>query len=160
MTASNVFGRGFGDKRFTAILDVYPDILTTGEDDKAKVAKLVKVDGVAHKTAERFVKAIPAFLGFMEAANLENKLTAKKPPKKAEDTSHPLYGKKIVFTGGKDKALIEELLEVGAEVASAVSKNTFVVIAKSHDEDTGKADTARKLNIPIMTVAEFREEYM
>lgn len=160
MTASNAFGRGFGDKRFTAILDVYPDILITGEDKKAKIAKLVKVEGVADKTAERFVEAIPAFLEFMEAANLENKLSEKKASKKVQDTSHPLYGKKIVFTGGKDKVLIEELLKVGAEVASSVSKNTFVVIAKSQDEDTGKADAARKLNIPIMTVAEFRKEYM
>ena len=58
------------------------------------------------------------------------------------------------------RSLIEELLEVGAEIASAVSKNTFVVIAKSHDEDTGKADAARKLDVPIMTVDEFREKYI
>jgi len=43
--------------------------------------------------------------------------TEEVPP---QDTIHPLYGKKIVFTGGKDKALIEELTEVGAEVGSAV----------------------------------------
>ena len=121
---------------------------------------VVKVDGVARKTAEKFVEAIPAFLEFVQAAKLENKLTAEKASKEEQDTSHPLYGKKIVFTGGKDKALIEELKEVGAEVASSVSKNTFVVIAKSQDEDTGKADAARKLDIPIMTVAEFREKYM
>jgi DNA ligase (NAD+) len=160
MTASNVFGRGFGDRRFTAILEVYPDILTTKEDDKAKIAKLVKVEGVARKTAEKFMEAVPTFLEFMKTANLENKLVVETAPKEEQDTSHPLYGKKIVFTGGKDKALIEELTEVGAEVGSAVSKNTFVVIAKSHDEDTGKVDAARKLDVPIMTVAEFREKYL
>ena len=160
MTASNVFGRGFGNRRFLAILNVYPDILTIKENNKDKVAKLIKIDGIANKIAERFVEDIPAFLEFMKTAKLEYKLTTKITPKVKQDTNHPLYGKKIVFTGGKDKELIEELTEVGAEVGSAVSKNTFVVIAKSHDEDTGKADTARKLNIPIMTITEFKTKYM
>jgi len=159
MTASNVFGRGFGDKRFTAILNMYPDILTIKEDNKDKIAKLVMVDKVADIIAERFVKDIPAFLEFMKTAKLEYKLTTKITPKAKQDTSHPLYGKKIVFTGGKDKELIAQLKEVGAEQASSVSKNTFVVIAKTHDEDTGKADMARELDIPIMTVAEFKEKY-
>ena len=56
--------------------------------------------------------------------------------------------------------MIEELKKIGAEIASSVSKNTFVVIAKTHDEDTGKADAARKLNIPIMTIDEFKAKYM
>ena len=36
--------------------------LTTEEDNKAKVAKLVRVEGVTRKTAEKFVEAVPAFL--------------------------------------------------------------------------------------------------
>ena len=45
----------------------------------------------------------------------------------------------------------------------AVSKNTFVVIVKdneSKDEDTGKIDQAKKLNIPILTLEEFKDKYL
>ena len=101
----------------------------------------------------------------MDTANLLDKLEIKKSSdveinQEVINSSHILYGKKIVFTGGKDKELIEEIKKYGAEEGSSVAKNTFVVIAKSKDEDTGKADKARKLDIPIMTVEEFRAKYL
>ena len=160
MTASNVFGRGFGDKRFIAILEMYPDILVSTISDKEKTAQLMKVEGIAQKTAERFVEKISEFVKFMKAAGLESKLVEAKMTGMKIADDHILFGKKIVFTGGKDKLLIEKLKTLGAEVASSVSKNTFVVIAKTHDEDTGKADAARKLGIPIMTKEEFIEKYL
>jgi NAD-dependent DNA ligase len=160
MAGTNVFGRGFGEKRFAAILDVYPDILISDKSKKEKIAQLLKVEGIAKITAERFVEEISAFVKFLNDAKLEYKLTVSSSSNVEADKDHLLYGKKIVFTGGKDKTLIEQLKEVGAEVASSVSKNTFVVIAKTHDEDTGKADAARKLGIPIMTKEEFETKYL
>jgi len=159
MQASNSFGRGFGERRFTGILNQYPDVITSDESNDKKIKKLLKVDGVARKTAERFVEDIPDFVKFMTAAKLTDKFIEKPVSVESINTGHPLYGKKIVFTGGKDKELIEDLKDVGADVANVVSKTSFVVIAKTHDEDTGKADAARKLGIPIMTVEEFREKY-
>jgi hypothetical protein len=40
-----------------------------------------------------------------------------------------------------------------------VSKNTFVVLVKDLDEDTGKAFDAKKLGIPLMTPSQFVEKY-
>ena len=40
-------------------------------------------------------------------------------------------------------------------MASGVTKNTFVVVVKNLDEDTGKAEKARDLGIPMETVGEF-----
>ena len=160
MTASNSFGRGFGDKRFEAILDMYPDILVTKESDKEKVAKLVKVEGVAKKTAEKFVEHIPSFIKFIKEAKLDSKLTPKISEPSEIDKSHPLYGKKIVMTGFRDKDLIQKLKDIGAENSASVSKNTFVVLVKrDKDEVTGKTEEARKLDIPIMTLDEFVNKY-
>lgn len=161
MTASNVFGRGFGDKSFNKILEKYPDILTSKLSDKEKKALLVTVDGIAVKTADKFVEHIPDFIKFLEDADLLSKLTTGKPVLEKEfDKSHPLYNKKIVLTGFRDKDLLEQLKKVGAENTVSVTKNTFVVIVKEDkDEDTGKADAARKLNIPIMTLEEFNKKY-
>lgn len=160
MTASNSFGRGFGDKRFEAILDMYPNILVAKESDKDKIAKLVKVEGVAKKTAEKFVQHIPDFIKFMKEAKLDSKLTPTITEPSEIDKSHPLYGKKVVMTGFRDKDLIQKLKDIGAENSASVSKNTFVVLVKrDKDELTGKTEEAKKLDIPIMTLDEFVNKY-
>jgi NAD-dependent DNA ligase/predicted flap endonuclease-1-like 5' DNA nuclease len=161
MTASNSFGRGFGDKRFESILDMYPDILVAKESDKEKIAKLVKVEGVAKKTAEKFVEHIPDFTKFMKDAKLDGKLSLTITKPSEIDKSHLLYGKKIVMTGFRDKDLIQKLKDIGADNNASVSKNTFVVLVKKDkDEVTGKAEEARKLDIPIMTRDEFINKYL
>jgi NAD-dependent DNA ligase/DNA polymerase/3'-5' exonuclease PolX len=164
MHASNLFGRGFGTKKLQLILDAYPLILTDPLPPPTKVAKISTVNGLAQKTAEQFVKEIPAFVSFLQSAHLEAKLT---PPAGAAPTTtnkpinkdHPLYGKKWVMTGFRDKTLIQDLLNVGSEQGSSVNKKTALVIVKDLDEDNVKVSEAQKLGIPIMTPAQVRTTY-
>ena len=157
MTASNIFGRGFGEKRFTAILDEYPDILLSEDSDKKKLEDVKKVEGMAKKTSQQFVERINEFVLFMDDAGLRDKLDSYK--QEEGETEHLLFGKKIVMTGFRDKELMEKLKTIGAEMSSSVSKNTFVVLVKDKDEDTGKADQARALNVRLMTPEEFKKMY-
>ena len=83
----------------------------------------------------------------------------KRLLKKNVDKAHPLFDKSIVLTGTRDNTVIDFLKNVGAKQSSSVSKNTFLVIAKNKDEDTGKAEEARKINVPIMSVEEFIQTY-
>ena len=76
------------------------------------------------------------------------------------NNSHPLYQKTVVLTGTRDKQIIDYLKDVGGIQGSTVSKNTFMVIAKSSEEDTGKAEEARKLNIPILSIDQFIQTYI
>ena len=100
------------------------------------------------------------FIKFLDNANLMYKLQKQEVPPSEFDETHPLFNKKIVMTGFRDKELLERLKSIGAENSATVSKNTFAVIVKEDkDEDTGKADQARKLNIPIMTLEEFNKKY-
>ena len=158
MKATNIFGRGFGEKRIAPVLEAYPKILISNEPEKLKIEQLITIKGMARKTAESFVKQIPVFLAFMKQANLENKLkeTHKKKP---QTVQHAMTGKKIVFTGIRPNDLIKKLEIVGASMGTSVSKNTFAVIVKSLDETTGKADQARALGIPLMTPEEFEAKY-
>ena len=82
-----------------------------------------------------------------------------KIKKKQIDKSHALYNKKIVITGFRDKDLQKNLENLGAKLGSSVSKKTFLVIVKDEDDDTGKADKARALNIPLVTVDKFKTKY-
>ena len=88
------------------------------------------------------------------------KITTETISKPNLDTSHPLYGKTVVLTGTRDKDVIEYLKNVGANLGSSISKNTFLVVTKSTDDDTGKAEEARKLNIPLISVQDFMKTYL
>lgn len=159
MSASNVFGRGFSEKRLELIMEAHPDILISKDTNSQKVAKIASIKGMATKSAEAFVERIPHFLEFVNATGMEGKL-AVSHVKKTVDESHPLFGKSIVMTGFRDSELQEKLKNVGAKLGSSVSKNTFVVLVKDIDEDTGKAADARKLGIPLMTPEGFSAKYL
>ena len=44
-------------------------------------------------------------------------------------------------------------------MGTGVSKLTFIVLVNDLDDDTGKADKARKLDITIMTPNSFKSKY-
>ena len=158
MAASNIFGRGFSEKKMEIVINELPDILISDEPDDEKISAVASVKGMANKSAEALVYKIADFKEFLSECNLEDKLY-ETAVKKNVDKSHPLFDKSIVLTGTRDNAVIDFLKNVGAKQSSSVSKNTFLVIAKNKDEDTGKAEEARKINVPIMSVEEFIQTY-
>jgi NAD-dependent DNA ligase len=159
MSASNMFGRGFSEKRLELIMESYPNVLVSKESDTQKVAKISAIKGMAEKTAEAFVEKIPDFNQFIKEAGLVNKLTQGFAEKKPVDESHPLFGKTIVMTGFRDDKIQEAIKNVGAKLGSSVSKNTFIVLVKDIEEDTGKAAEAKKLGVTLMTPNEFTKKY-
>tara|TARA_Y100000591_G_C21848092_1_gene709905 strand:+ start:727 stop:4128 length:3402 start_codon:yes stop_codon:yes gene_type:complete len=158
MQASNIFGRGFGKRRFASILEKEPTILVSDKTDGEKLVALLAIDGMAKKSAEKFLLHAPIFVEWATSAGLESRLTYTVKPKSG-DTGHELFGKKWVMTGFRDKELIEKLEKVGAEQQSAVSKKTFMVIVKDKDEDTGKAEQARRLGVQVLTPEEVKDKY-
>jgi NAD-dependent DNA ligase len=158
MAASNIFGRGFSEKKMEIVITELPDILISDESDDEKISAVASVKGMANKSAEALVYKIADFKEFLSECNLEDKLY-ETAVKKNIDQAHPLFNKSIVLTGTRDNAVIDFLKNVGAKQSSSVSKNTFLVIAKNKDEDTGKAEEARKINVPIMSVEEFIQTY-
>jgi NAD-dependent DNA ligase len=159
MSASNMFGRGFSEKKIELIMESYPNVLLSKETDSQKVAKISAIKGMATKTAEAFVEKIPDFINFIKEAGLVKKLVEEIKEKKEVDQSHPLFGKSIVMTGFRDNELQDALKNVGAKIGSSVSSKTFIVLVKDKDEDTGKANEARKLGVPLMTPEEFKNKY-
>ena len=162
MAASNIFGRGFSEKKMELIMNELPNILISNDSMNKKISEVASIKGMAIKTAEAFVSKIEDFKEFLIDCDLEYKLyeSDNKEKQKTIDENHPLYQKTIVLTGTRDKDILKFLETVGAKQGSNVSKNTFLVIAKSEDEDTGKAEEARKLNIPIMSIENFKKKYI
>ena len=107
-----------------------------------------------------FVPYIPQFVEFLTSINRQDKLTQVTKSKKV--IQHELTGKRIVMTGfgKKEKEAFKEILDkYDIKLGSSVSKKTFAVLVKSLDEDTDKAETARQLNIPLLTPQSFLQKY-
>ena len=113
MAASNIFGRGFSEKKMELILNDLPDILVSDESIDEKITAVKSVKGMATKTAEAFVDKINDFKDFIIECGLEDKLY-EKPQIKSVDQSNPLFGKSIVLTGTRDKNIIDYIKIVGA----------------------------------------------
>ncbi len=159
MKASNIFGRGLGERKIQPILDKHPDILTSDDTREEKVEKVKAVKGIAEKSAIAFVDQIVPFVKFMEEAKLDSKLQVEEKEVPVYDEEHPLFGKKIVLTEIKGKELERFIKLKGGEVSKTVNKKTFLVVKKDETTDTEKANAAKLLNIKTMTEDEFRKEY-
>ena len=158
MAASNLFGRGMGRRRLRAILEAYPELLNNKMGKAEAEEKIAQLKGFGKKTAADFIEHLQTFLQFIKAIHLEKKLVFKK---KKVNTAHPLYDKNIVMTGFRDKDLAAKIADItGKALKTSVSKNTFVVLVKNADEDTGKAEEARALGIPLMTPESFIKKYL
>jgi len=157
MNATNIFGRGMGETRMTAILAKYPDILTMNVNMEEKETLVKGIEGFAQKTAQLFVTRIPQFMDFIKETKLEKKL---KTTKKKVDKSHPLYGKKILLTGFRDKSLETKIKTHGGTMASSASSKVFVVLVPTMDADTGKAEEAREKGLTLMTPDAFTKKYL
>ena len=141
-------------------MENYPDILKSDKSDGEKVQMISQLDGFKEKTAEMFVPYIPTFMEFIKKINLEHKLDEISKSKLNQyDKSHPLYQKKLIITGFRDKDFQKKVEALGAKFGSSVSKKTFTVIVSSLDDDTGKADKARNLKVPLITKEQFEEKY-
>jgi DNA ligase (NAD+) len=162
MSASNLFGRGFNEKKMELIMESYPNVLLTKESNVQKIDKIASIKGIGEKTAELFVERIPDFIKFMYDAGLNDKLLQNSVDEKKMivNENHPLFGKTIVMTGFRDADMQESLKSVGAKLGASVSKNTFAVLVKDLSEDTGKAVDARKIGIPLMTQDAFKKKYL
>lgn len=160
MAVTNLFGRGMGQRRINVILKKYPDILVSKESDEEKRKKVAALDGFAEKTAAHFVDHIPEFIDFLEETELTSRLK-ELAPSSAEKTSpkkkHPLYEKRIVFTGFRDKELAQKLEAVGAVVSSSISGKTFAVIYK--DDTSEKVRKAKEKGVDIYTLDEFIHKF-
>jgi len=165
MAASNLFGRGIGERKLRPILEAHPDILTNPAKQTTEV--LIQIPGIGKENAATFLENIPRFMEFLKECGLESKLTGslirEEPATQTilvTNVSNPLYQKRIVMTKTRDPTVIDGLKRLGAVLEDKVGKNTFTVITKSVDDESNKTKEAKKLGIPIMIPEEFIAKYL
>tara|TARA_Y100000590_G_scaffold467246_2_gene645536 strand:+ start:118 stop:2160 length:2043 start_codon:yes stop_codon:yes gene_type:complete len=164
MDGSSCFGSGFGSKRFRKIIEIYPNILELVEKDKDIVNKLKDIDGFSDKTVIQFMSGIKLFREFL-------KLLPKKTLKSEQHKGHPtqienkqisdsMKGFNILFSGHRDKKLIQYILERGGNIESSFSNSITHVVTKDKTIKSGKIKKAIKKNINIYNIEEFINTYV
>jgi NAD-dependent DNA ligase len=164
MVASNIFGRGFGQKKIKKILNIYPDIMKKKWKKKVLYMKLLELEGYDTKTAKQFTLNFKNFKRFYnelgEVIDLSHLEKIKKKKKKSKK-KFIFEGEKIVFTGFRNKDLEELIEDLGGEVRGSVSSSTTLVVyvQPPNKPKSGKIKKAKKMDIKIMTKDEFMKKY-
>jgi len=140
MVASNLFGRGFGEKKIEAIVATNPEIL-----EFKVIKKLKPTDGVAGITETKFMEKLPEFYKF--AKRIGFKCTKKLPP---QETSGAFEGMTVVFTGFRNKEWEEKIKAAGGKMGTTVSKNTSLVVAADVEEESEKLKKAKELGVKVV----------
>ena len=154
MHATNIFGRGLGKKKLRTILSAFPDILTSKDSKEELEKQVVSVSGMGNKSAELFVEQLPVFRSWAQEAGVRKLTFTPSPPK-----TGVLSGIRVVLSGFRDSELSDEIEERGGEVGSSVSAGVNYVLVNDIDSDSGKAEKARKLGIPLITLEDFRQKF-
>jgi NAD-dependent DNA ligase/DNA polymerase/3'-5' exonuclease PolX len=157
MSASNMFGRGVGEKKLRPIMLEYPSALWT----VPSIAQLLGIKGVGSETAAAFIAGVAAFREFMEQSPLLKRvMDAYVQRLKSGSTMAAVAAaspqKEIVVSGFRDKGFTEWCAAHGVTVVDGMKKSVAALVVKDPTEVTGKTQYAEKNGIPIMTVAQFR----
>ena len=157
MNASNLLGRGLGEKKLNLVFEVYPFICKDQEKTlKLTVDDLIKINGLGEISASLIISNLKIFLDFYNSLNIDDKDDKDNKDDKKEKIINNKYKNNIyVFTGIRDKNLESIIISSGGKISNIVNKKTTALIVKDYNDNTVKVKTARSLNIPIITYEEF-----
>ena len=154
LTASNAFGRGFGERKLKIITEEYEYVAYDREKAlKLKIDDIERLKGMARISAMQFIEGLPKFFEFCDELGIK----CKREKKNAVVTNSIFAGKKFVFSGFRNKELEKIIEGNGGTVTTTVSKSTDYLIIKSDDEKSTKIDKAKEYGIVIMTVNDFEK---
>ena len=157
MVASNVFGRGLGEKKIVKILEKYPDIVNNYHVDDKKLweNRLLEIDGFNTITIQKFLKSLPKFIKFYKKIT---KIIDVLPYKTTTRKGGKFKNQIIMFTGFRDKNLEKIIVEEGGKVSTSVSKNTTLLVYGNEDQSQ-KFVKAKNLGIEIISRENFLKKY-
>lgn len=151
LTASGVFGRGFGEKKLKLITNEYPYI--SYDRKKAltlNVTNIMQIKGIAEITAKQFIENLPKFYEFCDEIGIKCK--KNKQDNQPQNKTYEMFnGKKVLFTGFRNKEYEKIIEDSGGKIVSAISKSTDFLVVKDMGETNAKIQKANELNITILS---------
>jgi NAD-dependent DNA ligase len=153
MTASNLFGRGMGEKKLNLIIEKYPYICNNQEKaSKLTLEDIKNINGMGDKSSLLFITNLKEFYKFYNSLNID--VIVAEVPKITID-NNKYKNNTYVFSGIRDKELEKIIVASGGTIGSTITRKTTMLIIKTRDDETTKVKKARELNIPIIIYDDF-----
>lgn len=158
MKASNLFGRGYGERKIKKILDVYPNIVDQFSNKNYDVwyDQLMDIEGFDTISVESFLSSLPDFQKFYRKIL---KIVDVKPYVNVSNNSGIFKNQTIVFTGFRNAAWQKFIEEEGGKVSSSVSRNTTLLVYNDGEESSAKFQKAKQLGIETVPKSDFARVY-
>jgi len=157
MDASNIFP-GIGERRFEAIIAVYPNLLEFASLNKSVISDYIRQVKGFNSLADDISENLAIFVDWLANTSIRIKDPSIKSPK----TSGKVEGLTIVFSGFRDKDLEDKIKMFGGKVTTSVSKNTSLLVIKDINPENikGKAIEAQTKGVPLITREDFVSKYL
>lgn len=146
MAGSNIFDRSLGSKKLKLIISNYTNILT----DNIILDDLIKIKGIGKINAEQFLKGFNNFKVFYNKYYANLNVNVDVAPVALPYLDPRLIGKKVSFTGVRDKDLEKLIEQYNGKVVSTVSKTVDVLITKDLNSTSTSMKKAKEFNILII----------
>ena len=156
MVASNKFGRGISYKTLDVITNAFPDML----QNKPSIQDMNALDGIGTVTATQIYNSIDEFNKYLTSNNLSEYCSLKS----SHNTTNLLFsGKVILFSGTKDKELLEFISKHDGTIATTISKKVHFLLIDDPEKDTEKNKKAQhygmKIGETILTPYQFKKKF-
>ena len=150
MAASGLF-KGLAYEKFKKLVSSIPDIMTITKAEAMK--RLPSVPTWANATSNEFVSKFPSFKRWLKRTPLEY-----SEIEVIDIVSERLRNQNVLFTGFRDQSLADSIISNGGSLASGVTKKVTVVVSPQGTSNN-KTVAAEELNIPVMTIEQFRRKF-
>lgn len=143
LSLSNILGRGYGEKKIHLILSHIPNWYKV----KPSVSDISSIKGMTEKSATIFLKRIPILKQFLKDIHYEIKNVIIKKE-----------GKKVLFSGFRDKEMEKELEKKGFRIESSFRKDLdyLIISSRSFEKETEKIKKAKESGIEIIKKEDFK----
>ena len=158
MTASNCFGRGFGERKIKPVLMIYPKIYLEYDkkNKKSWTKSLLEINGFDQISVDKFLDGLPDFQDFYKKYI---KLYSVSEFKSVQKKKGRFIGMNIVFTGFRQKDWQTIIENEGGKVSGGVSGNTTMLVYADGEELSSKYKKAVELKKEIISKSDFQIKY-
>lgn len=143
------FGRGVGRRKLKKVQEFWGQCLDLSVD------KLVIVEGIEEKTAQKIFHGYADFGRFLKAIDGHYAWATEDT---AAPTGDSMADQVVVFTGVRDKDLEQKVVDQGGKIGSGVNSRTTILVCKDPSAGSSKLKKAAEMGVRIVGIDEFRVE--
>jgi len=157
MIASNILGRGLGEKKLDLILNKYPFVC--GDKNTAlelSEAQIKEVNGMGDVSAKQFIENLNKFYDFYEDLGMKLEIIQKPKEVIHGKVNKNFENKHFVFSGFRNKEYEDAIKNNGGFVDGTISKTTNYLVIKDKTKITEKVKKAEEKGVSVITEEEFK----